>query len=226
MSLELEDKRAKGRKNALLYRLRHPEKKKAMDRAYQEINKEKLKIYYKNRRFKNLELFKEKEKLRRNSKTEEQKAIIAKRQKEYRLKNADNIKKYRQDNIIKIREKRRISNNNKNKQDVNFRILKNLRSRTRFALKKWDTIKSDTTVLLLGCDVDEFKIYFCSLFTDGMNWDEFMNGNIHIDHIIPCSSFDLIKEEEQKKCFNYSNLQPLWAIDNLRKGTKILKSCQ
>ena len=52
--------------------------------------------------------------------------------------------------------------------------------------------------------------------------DEFFNGNIHIDHILPCASFDLTDSKEQKKCFHYSNLQPLWAEDNLRKGDRLL----
>lgn len=54
-----------------------------------------------------------------------------------------------------------------------------------------------------------------------MNWTEYEKGNIHIDHIIPCAIFDLRKEEAQKKCFHYTNLQPLWKADNLKKAAKI-----
>ena len=54
-----------------------------------------------------------------------------------------------------------------------------------------------------------------------MTWENFMKGEIHIDHIRPCSSFNLSDTEEQRKCFNYKNLQPLWAVDNLRKADKI-----
>ena len=61
-----------------------------------------------------------------------------------------------------------------------------------------------------------------------MTWDNHGNGwygngmnQWHIDHIIPCASFDLSKEEEQYRCFHYTNLQPLWAYDNLSKGNKI-----
>lgn len=220
MSIELEKNREKWRKNGCLFRLRHPDKKKAMDKVYQEKNKEKLKIYYKNRRLNNLDLFKEKEKDRRNNKTLEEKIIIAAKQKKYRIENADKIKTYRIENADKIREKRRISNNNKSKEDIEFRILKNLRSRVRFALKKWDTIKSNNTISLLGCSIADFKKYFCSLFKENMNWGEFMNGNIHIDHITPCIKFNLKNEDEQRRCFHYSNLQPLWKMDNLKKGIK------
>jgi hypothetical protein len=51
-----------------------------------------------------------------------------------------------------------------------------------------------------------------------MNWEN--QGEWHIDHILPCASFDLTKEEEQRKCFHYTNLQPLWAKDNMIKGSK------
>lgn len=54
-----------------------------------------------------------------------------------------------------------------------------------------------------------------------MTWDKFLNGEIHIDHIYPCSSFDLTDPEQQKACFHWSNCQPLWVKDNLIKGDTI-----
>lgn len=57
-------------------------------------------------------------------------------------------------------------------------------------------------------------------FKDGMNWGNYNYNGWHIDHIKPCALFDLSKEEEQKKCFHYTNLQPLWGIDNLKKGDR------
>ena len=71
-----------------------------------------------------------------------------------------------------------------------------------------------------GCSPIFLISYLESKFTEGMTWDN--HGEWHIDHIIPCCSFNLENEEEQKKCFHYTNLQPLWAKDNLRKGGKIL----
>ena len=59
-----------------------------------------------------------------------------------------------------------------------------------------------------------------------MTWEDFMNGKIHIDHIRPCASFNLNDPSQQKICFHYTNLQPLWAKDNLRKGTKWLSTAQ
>ena len=70
----------------------------------------------------------------------------------------------------------------------------------------------------VGCSIDKLKKHLSSQFTEGMSWENY--GEWHIDHIRPCASFDLTKEEEKYKCFNYSNLQPLWAKDNLKKGAK------
>jgi len=55
-----------------------------------------------------------------------------------------------------------------------------------------------------------------------MNWDNYGLYGWHIDHIIPCDAFNLIEEEEQLKCFHYTNLQPLWAEENLRKSNNLL----
>jgi len=79
-------------------------------------------------------------------------------------------------------------------------------------------IKSKKTKELLGCTVEELKRYLSNKFVDNMSFENY--GKWHIDHIIPCASFDFSKPEEQAKCFHYTNLQPLWAIDNIKKGAK------
>lgn len=83
--------------------------------------------------------------------------------------------------------------------------------------------KSARTIELLGCSIELFKQHIELQFTKGMTWQNHKRSGWHIDHIKPCSSFDLSKPEEQRKCFHYSNLQPLWAIDNLKKSDKICK---
>lgn len=78
--------------------------------------------------------------------------------------------------------------------------------------------KSARTIELLGCPVWRLKFYLAVLFDPGMTWEN--HGEWHIDHIRPCKSFDLSDPSQQRECFHYSNLQPLWAPDNLIKGDK------
>jgi hypothetical protein len=102
--------------------------------------------------------------------------------------------------------------------DLNFRMLGNLRTRIYHAMRK--NTKGKKTKELLGCSIDELKIHLEAKFQNGMNWDNYGKYGWHIDHIIPCSRFDLTDLVQQKLCFHYSNLQPLWAKDNLRKHNK------
>ena len=78
--------------------------------------------------------------------------------------------------------------------------------------------KSAKTHHLLGCTFEELKMHLESQFVNDMSWDNM--GKWHIDHIVPLAAFDLTKEENQKLAFHHTNLQPLWAIDNLKKGAK------
>jgi DNA/RNA endonuclease G (NUC1) len=65
------------------------------------------------------------------------------------------------------------------------------------------------------------KAHLEAKFLPGMTWDNYGVHGWHIDHIIPCAAFDLSKETEQRKCFHFTNLQPLWAKDNLRKSDSL-----
>jgi hypothetical protein len=76
---------------------------------------------------------------------------------------------------------------------------------------------------LIGCDIYELKKHLESKFLKGMNWDNYGKNGWEIDHIIPCASFDLTNEIQQKQCFNYLNLQPLWVLDNILKSNKTQK---
>ena len=104
------------------------------------------------------------------------------------------------------------------KTDPTFRLKFLLRARLKMALREQNARKNTKTFDLVGCSIKELKNRRETQFQEGMAWNNY--GEWHIDHIRPCSSFDLLKIEEQKKCFHYTNLQPLWAKDNLRKGDK------
>jgi hypothetical protein len=122
-------------------------------------------------------------------------------------------KKYRQEHKLEILKYQ----NEHLKQDFSFKLAHYLRSRLWSALK--GKVKFLSAPKLLGCTIEQLKERLESQFKQGMSWSNY--GKWHIDHIKPCASFNLSKPEEQKICFNYRNLQPLWAEDNLRKQAKI-----
>lgn len=91
-------------------------------------------------------------------------------------------------------------------------------------LKQQNVRKKNKALQLLGCSKEEFVQHLESLWLPGMNWENYgiKENQWSIDHILPCSSFDLTIEENQKICFHYKNMQPLWHIDNLKKSDNIL----
>lgn len=108
------------------------------------------------------------------------------------------------------------------KNNLNLNLIQILRARCYTALKCKNNQKSAHTLELLGCSIEHLKQHLESQFRDGMSWNNY-GGRTgwHVDHIIPCSYFDLTKEENQRICFNYRNLQPLWASENDSKGAKV-----
>lgn len=113
-----------------------------------------------------------------------------------------------------FRAKRNKQRRERYKIDVNYRIEQRLRARVKKLLQGLN--KSKSTKELVGCDTNFLKKYLEKKFKKGMTWDNYELW--HIDHVRPCSLFDLTDPEEQKKCFNFKNLQPLWAGENISKG--------
>jgi hypothetical protein len=139
-----------------------------------------------------------------------------KRHLKYRNKLLKQMRDWYKRNKIKIIKQKILYNQIKYKTNLIFRLIINFRNRTRLALKKnW---KSGHTLKLLGCSIDFLKQHLESQFKPGMTWKNY--GLWHIDHIKPCAKFDLSKSSEQRKCFHYKNLQPLWAKENISKGDK------
>ena len=106
------------------------------------------------------------------------------------------------------------------KEMPHTKIADNMRQRVRAALKGLS--KADHTLDMLGCTIEEYKTYLEQRFTPNMSWDNYGFYGWHIDHIIPLAMFDLSDPEEQKKAFHYSNTQPLWWSDNLKKGARYI----
>lgn len=116
-----------------------------------------------------------------------------------------------------IEKKNRDYFRNRYNNEVDFRMAVCLRQRLRDALSK--TKKNDSMMSLIGCSLPELKSHLQKEFKPGMSWDNYAFA-WHIDHILPCIMFNLTLFSEQEKCFHWSNLQPLWRKDNLRKSGK------
>jgi hypothetical protein len=117
---------------------------------------------------------------------------------------------YQAGNRDKINKRRK----NKLKTDVNFRLGMNLRHRVK------NSLRSGSAVRDLGCTIDELRQHLESKFQPGMTWDNYGLHGWHIDHIRPLANFSLENREEFLKAAHYTNLQPLWAKDNLVKGNR------
>jgi len=104
------------------------------------------------------------------------------------------------------------------KTNLNARLATNLRSRINMALK--GNAKSGSAVRDLGCAIAELKAYLEAKFLPGMTWTNWSKTGWHIDHIRPLASFDLTDREQFLVACHYTNLQPLWAEDNMKKSDK------
>lgn len=114
--------------------------------------------------------------------------------------------------VMAYRAKRR-------KTDPAYRILQNLRVRISNVIR--GRTKSASSMQLIGCTKEELKAHLEKQFLPGMTWENYGPFGWHCDHVAPCASFRMEDPEEQRKCFSFKNLQPLWWIDNIRKKDKI-----
>jgi len=208
---ECENKRYK------LYNKNNPEKRRVTAKKWLEKNKEKHKQIIKNYLEKNPHMTSSV----RMKKYRENPEFVEKEKERRRL--------YYQNNIEKEREKRKLyyHNNkeqerkksnewkkNKLKIDPLERIKKNIRDRVREYLTGEN--KSKRTFDIIGLDKEKFKSYIENKFTEGMTWENY--GKWHLDHIKPLYLSE--NEEDLIKLNHYTNLQPLWAEDNLKKNRK------
>jgi hypothetical protein len=97
------------------------------------------------------------------------------------------------------------------------RLKKRVMGRIWSAMKR-QRINSSGTFALVGCSADDLRRHIENQFQPGMSFENY--GEWHVDHIRPCASFDLSKADQMSECFNWRNLQPLWAFENISKGAK------
>jgi hypothetical protein len=172
------------------------------NKKYYEKNKEKIKANTK----KYQELHKNKIKNQRENHKKER--LLYKKM--YRKLNKDKIKQY---NYIYIK--------NQLKTNINFKLAHYLRNRLRQALHS--NQKSGSAVQDLGCSIPKLKTHLESKFQEGMSWNNWGIKGWHIDHIIPLASFNLQDKKEFLKACHYTNLQPLWAEENLKKKNNYIQ---
>jgi hypothetical protein len=163
---------------------------------------------------------KAKTKARNRKYYEANKERLAKHNKKYREENREAISERRcaryQQNREVIIAKVGAYTKRRRKEDPVFRARANLRTRLTEVLR--GRRKVAKTMELVGCTLAELKAHLELLFAPGMSWDNY--GQWHIDHIMPCAMFDLLDPAQQRECFHYTNLQPLWAKDNIRKSDR------
>ena len=193
----------KDRELAKKYRIKDPEKQKIYSKERYEKN------------CKNNEEYQKRNRDKANKWRENNKEKAMKTKKEYYKKNKKEIIKKTNQN----RRNRKCEHNKRNDICMICNPLTYLISLQRGRIHTVLNNKKDKhTTEYLGCDKKTLYNHLEKQFKDGMSWEK--QGEWHIDHIRPCASFNLELEDERMKCFHYTNLQPLWATDNLSKSDK------
>jgi hypothetical protein len=139
-------------------------------------------------------------------------------QKKYRENNYDKISEYNKKNKESSLKRSNI-HYHKNKSNEIYILKRRIRDSLRRCLKYTNTIKNKKSEDVLGCSIEFFKEYIESKFVDGMTWNNNSFYGWHLDHIIPLSIAET--EEDVIRLNHYTNFQPLWCLDNLRKSNKI-----
>ena len=162
--------------------------------------------WHRNKRKEIPELYRQRERARIRPRTDE----VRKREAKWRELRRDNIRTY-------LRE----YNATRRATDIQYKLRCGLHSRISVAVRKQYGDKAYKTMELIGCGVSELMAHLAAQFQPGMSWENHGRNGWHVDHIVPCSHFDLTDPAEQKRCFHFSNLQPLWEADNIRKSNKL-----
>jgi hypothetical protein len=181
---------------------------------YKLLNKDKIKEQVKN--------YNSKRKVQKKLWAEKNKDKVNKSREKWKSKNIESrneyVKSYNKDYYEKNKKTRLEYSKQKQKEYRKNNPLYKIKSNLRRRINRYITSKTKSTELILGITYDEFIVYLESKFTEGMSLDK-IGKEIHIDHIIPLSSAKT--EEELYKLCHYTNLQPLWAKDNLVKSNKL-----
>lgn len=151
------------------------------------------------------------------------KEIIKIQRKDYYTRNKNKFRVNLKNNRLKNQERCRITRNKymqKRRQSLDFKLVENYRRMLNKFYNISNIKKYEKSSNLIGCTPLEFQNYLCKQFVDTMSHINY--GEWEIDHIIPCSFFNLQDKIELKQCFHYTNLRPLWKLDNIKKSDNLL----
>jgi hypothetical protein len=132
---------------------------------------------------------------------------------------AESVKRYNAAHPDRRRKTHRTYIADRKLNDLNFKLACAIRCRLGVAIK--DNAKSGSAVADLGCTIPELRAHLESKFKPGMTWDNWSKDGWHIDHIRPLAKFDLENREQFLEAVHYTNLQPLWASENIHKSAKL-----
>jgi hypothetical protein len=166
-------------------------------REYRKKNLAHLKAYYKNWAVQNQAIIKKHRKKHRDENLERE--VV--KQADYYNKNKKSIVSKQ---VIRCKIRR--------KTDIQYKIECNLRSHLRRS-----RLGNRPSLKLIGCTITQFISHIESQFKPGMTWENHGHKTWHLDHIKPISTFDLTDISQQRECFHFSNLRPLWASENFRR---------
>lgn len=237
-----EENRAYKRKWAKQYRDENKELCLKKEAEYRNKNRDRVNAAVKLYRIRNLETVKAKQRetakqalIELKNDPEAYAAYLAKKRAyaaEYRAKNRTSLAayhrvRYHQDVALARKQRNELrkkshtfkASRERYYSDPIKRIIKSLYHTVRKCLA--GKIKSNRTMALIGCTPNELKAHIEAQFQPGMDWTNYGKdeGCWSIDHILPCASFRLWEPSEQKKCFNYTNLRPLWFTMNCAKNS-------
>ena len=206
------------------YKSRTKERRYEYIKQWNALNKDKRKAYASKSINKNKDYWKEYYKANKEKTLvrcalyyDQNKPQIQSKRKQRYLNNRDNILRSMKDYRDENRDKRLARDRTRYRSDSNFKLACALRSRIRLSLTRKNVTKDEATMELIGCSIEQARAHIESLWQEGMTWSNHTLEGWHIDHIKPINTFDLSDAEQQKICFHYTNLRPLWARDNLSR---------
>lgn len=186
------------------YRNRDPERWRAYYKEYAAHRSEKRKAYSRDYYSKNSQRIKEH--VRQYAKLNAEK--VREKARSYKKLNAEKIRAYKRD-----------WTRNREASDHLYRLLRRVGCRINHAIRSAKSRKATRTIALVGCSPAELASHIEKSFRRGMGWRN--RSEWHIDHVVPLAAFDLTDERQQRVAFHYTNLQPLWRHENLKKGARL-----